>query len=246
MFADIAPSYDFLNHFLSANADRAWRRAAVRMAAPRAGDRILDVCTGTGDLLLEALRQSPGSEAPRLVGADFCPEMLRIARRKSTEARQSDGASPAELRWVVADTLRLPFADRSFDIVTVGFGIRNVGDLGAGLKEMHRVLKPGGRAVVLEFSTPRSRAFRRLFDLYFHHVLPRLGRWLSSAPRPRDEDAYRYLPRSVARFPDAEGLSAILEAAGFAGVRYRRLSFGIAAIHLGEKTPAAAREPERR
>ncbi len=236
MFADIAPTYDFLNHFLSANRDRAWRRQAVRLAGIGPGDRVLDVCCGTGDLALEAWGRLGAEPASGIVGTDFCPEMVHRAReKKRTLARRRERPPAPPLEFLVADTLRLPFADGSFDFVTVGFGIRNVSSLEAGLREMARVLRPGGRAVILEFTTPRSPWFRKLFEVYFHHVLPRLGRWLSSAPDPDLDNAYEYLPDSVALFPEPEGLSEVLRRAGFAEVSYHLLTFGIAAVHLGVK-----------
>ncbi|MBI4582618.1 MAG: class I SAM-dependent methyltransferase [Planctomycetes bacterium] len=236
MFADIAPTYDFLNHFLSANRDRAWRREAVRLAGIGPRHRVLDVCCGTGDLALEAWKRLGEEPAGVIVGADFCPEMVHRAMEKKRileRRRERPAAAPFEL--LVADTLRLPFPEGAFDFVTVGFGIRNVSSLEAGLREMRRVLRPGGRAVILEFATPRSAWFRKLFEVYFHQVLPRLGRWLSSAPDPDLDNAYKYLPDSVDLFPEPQVLCDVLRSAGFAEVAYRLLTFGIAAVHLGVK-----------
>ncbi len=230
MFADIAPRYDFLNHLLSANVDRLWRRTAVRLAELRPSDAVLDVCTGTGDLAFAAARHVSEADGGRVVGTDFCAEMVQLARRKDRDGR---------VRFVVADTLRLPFPAESFDAVMVAFGIRNVGGLEQGLTEMRRVLRPGGRAVLLEFTTPRSRVVRGIFGLYFNHLLPRIGRWLSPAPRPEVDDAYRYLPDSVSSFPRPAGLRESMERCGFEGVRYELLTFGVAAVHVGTAGGAA-------
>lgn len=226
MFADIAPTYDFLNHLLSINLDRSWRRRAVRLADLSAGDRVLDVCTGTGDLAFEAARTIRPAAGGRVIGTDFCPEMVHLATHKQ---------AGREVRFGVADTLRLPFPDSSFDVVTVGFGIRNVAGLVPGLAEMRRVLSPGGRALVLELTTPRSTLLRHAFGLYFSRVLPRIGRWLCAAKHPDQDDAYRYLPNSVGAFPRPEGLVEKMELAGFVNVRYWLLTLGVAAIHVGEK-----------
>jgi demethylmenaquinone methyltransferase/2-methoxy-6-polyprenyl-1,4-benzoquinol methylase len=173
------------------------------------------------------------------VGADFCPEMVRLGEGKRRRAESGRGAG-GRVRLGVADALRLPFAEASFDAVTVAFGIRNVCDLQAGLVEMLRVLKPGGLAVVLEFTTPARAWFRALFGLYFHRLLPRIGRLLAPSSGPGRGSAYRYLPDSVAVFPGAEGLAEEMTRAGFSAVRYRRLSLGIAALHAGRRPPAAA------
>jgi demethylmenaquinone methyltransferase/2-methoxy-6-polyprenyl-1,4-benzoquinol methylase len=225
MFADIAPTYDFLNHLLSASRDKAWRRAAGRLAAPQAGERVLDACTGTGDFAFELARQAEGRAW--VIGTDFCREMLGLAKSKRLRGR------PPGVALAAADTLSLPFADRSFDLVTIGFGIRNVRDLDAALREIHRLLRPGGRVLILEFTTPRWAWFRRLFGLYFDHILPRVGRRLAAAPDPDLDDAYRYLPMSVRAFPDAAGLAAAMAAAGFERVEHHLLTLGIVAMHLG-------------
>jgi demethylmenaquinone methyltransferase/2-methoxy-6-polyprenyl-1,4-benzoquinol methylase len=236
MFAAISPRYDFLNHFLSANIDRTWRRRLTRELELPAGANVLDVCTGTADLALE-LARTPGVEAGGLVvGSDFTPEMLAVARRKLA-------AGPGlPIRLCLADTLRLPFADASFDAVTVAFGLRNLCDLAAGLAEMRRVLRPGGSVAVLDFSTPRRAWFRAAYGVYFHRILPRLGAWISGSRR--GGEAYSYLPASVSGFPSPEALAELFAAAGFTAVRWRPLSLGIATLHLARR-PAAVLEPAR-
>ncbi len=219
MFGAIAPRYDLLNRLLSAGVDRRWRRAAVAWSGSGAGSRVLDVCCGTGDLAFEFSRTGA-----RVVGTDFVPGMVRRADAK--RARRPEGASA---RFLLADTLRLPFDDGRFDVASVGFGIRNVEDLDAGLREMARVVRRGGVVVVLEFTTPPNRAFRGMFDLYFHRVLPRVGNALAGVPT----DAYGYLPSSVRAFPDATELARRMESAGLADVEHRLLTCGIAAIHRG-------------
>jgi demethylmenaquinone methyltransferase/2-methoxy-6-polyprenyl-1,4-benzoquinol methylase len=222
MFAGIAPRYDFLNHFLSANRDRGWRRATVEAGEARPGDRVLDVCTGTGDLALEWARSGPGG-AP-VVGTDFCEPMVRLGAEKA----RRDGAA---VRLGVADTLRLPFRDGAFAVASVGFGIRNVADLPGGLREMARVVRSGGRVVVLEFTRPANPAFRFVYYVYFLLLLPLLGNLVSGSRR----NAYGYLPRSVLSFPDRGRLSRIMEEAGLRDVRVRDLGLGIVTVHTGVK-----------
>jgi demethylmenaquinone methyltransferase/2-methoxy-6-polyprenyl-1,4-benzoquinol methylase len=219
MFTAIAPRYDLLNHLLSLNVDRAWRRRAVtRVAVERApGGTYLDCCAGTLDLGAELARR--GEFRGRVVGADFVVPMLKLGRNKA----------PA-LRPVGADALRLPFGDGAFDGALVGFGIRNLADLDAGLRELRRVLRPGGRLVVLEFTLPTAQPLRALYLAYFRHVLPAVGRAVS-----KHTNAYSYLPASVAEFPGPDDLAARMRAAGLADVGYERLTFGIAAVHWGTR-----------
>jgi demethylmenaquinone methyltransferase/2-methoxy-6-polyprenyl-1,4-benzoquinol methylase len=228
MFGQIAPWYDFLNHLLSLNVDRAWRRRAVRLVppAPAAGGPILDLCTGTGDLAL-AYDRAAGGAVP-IVGADFCHEMLVRAAGKLQRA----GAAQ-RVRLVEADAQALPFPADSFQLVAVAFGLRNVTDPDRGLAEMVRVARPGGRVAVLEFSRPRGRVFGRLYGWYFRTVLPRVGQLLS---RSR-EGAYRYLPASVSLFPDGEALAAKMRAHGLTEVRYYPFTFGVATLYVGVKPP---------
>ena len=226
MFGQIAPWYDFLNHLLSLNIDTVWRRWTTRLVppGPAAAGPILDLCTGTGDLAL-AYDRAAGKAVP-IVGADFAPEMLERAAKKAGKA----GAA-GRITFVQADAQALPFADDTFQIVTVAFGLRNVTDPDRGLAEMVRVAKPGGRVAVLEFSRPRNRLFARGYTFYFRHVLPRIGQVIT---RSR-ENAYQYLPESVLRFPDYEALADKLRAAGLVDVTFRPFTFGVATLYVGVK-----------
>jgi demethylmenaquinone methyltransferase/2-methoxy-6-polyprenyl-1,4-benzoquinol methylase len=207
MFDRIAPVYDAMNHLMTAGLDRRWRRLTAN-AVVRPGDRVLDACCGTGDLALAARRA--GGE---VTGLDFSERMLERARRKAPE-----------VRWVAGDMLALPFADASFDAVTVGFGVRNVEDLEAGLRELGRVLEPGGRLGCLEITRPRG-LLRPFFKLWFDGLVPLAGRVLPGGA------AYAYLPASVRRFPGPEDLGRAMERAGFADVRWELLGGGIVALH---------------
>lgn len=224
MFGEIARRYDLLNHLLSLGIDRSWRRRTVRLVPPADEGPILDVCTGTGDLAL-AYRRAGGGRT-QVVGADFCHPMLVIAARKCRRAGAADRISLLE-----ADAQRLPFPDNLFQIVCVAFGLRNLSDTDAGLREMARVCRPGGRVAVLEFSMPSSRPLRAVYGWYFHRVLPRVGEALAR----NAQRAYNYLPASVGQFPQAEALLERLKAAGLSGVRSYRLTFGIASLYVGEK-----------
>jgi demethylmenaquinone methyltransferase/2-methoxy-6-polyprenyl-1,4-benzoquinol methylase len=228
MFGEIAPWYDFLNHLLSLNIDRRWRDKTAQLVppAPDAGP-ILDLCTGTGDLALTYDRAARG--AVPIVGADFCHEMLVRAAQKAHAA----GAG-ARVRFVEADAQALPFPADTFQIVTVAFGLRNITDTDAGLAEMVRVTKPGGRIAILEFSKPRHWLLGRLYRWYFRYALPLVGQILCR----NKESAYRYLPESVLKFPDYEELAAKLRAHGLTEVRYEPLTFGVATLYVGVK-PAA-------
>jgi demethylmenaquinone methyltransferase/2-methoxy-6-polyprenyl-1,4-benzoquinol methylase len=222
MFSAIAPRYDFLNRLLSAGRDRTWRRAAVAATTlPRKGI-LLDVCTGTADMVLEAARQFPDA---RIVGVDFSRPMVALGAAKIERERIGE-----RVRLQVAPAEALPFADDSFDAATVAFGLRNVPDRLQGLREMRRVVKSGGRAVVLEFTTPSRPLIRRAYLWYFHQVLPRIGRLVSGHP-----SAYSYLPASVSDFPSPQGLAEWMQEAGFCEVSFRLLTGGIVAIHVGRK-----------
>jgi len=217
MFDRIAPTYDLLNHLLSANRDQAWRRDAVRRLALTGKERCLDACAGTGDLAAALL----AGGAREVVASDFAPEMVARAKTKLGDR--------AEV--LVADTTRLPFRDADFDVATVGFGVRNLEDLDGGLRELHRVLRPGGRLAVLEFSRPTNPVFRGLYYLYFLLVLPLVGNLVSGGA----ENAYAYLPRSVLAFPSPDALAARMRSAGFASVEATPVCFGIAHLHVATK-----------
>lgn len=221
MFSSIAPRYDLLNHLLSLNIDRLWRRRAVdRLGWERAPDgSYLDNCAGTLDLSVELAARS--GFRGRVIGSDFTLEMLTGGEHKIGHV----AVSP-----VCADALALPYPDGAFDGATVGFGVRNLADLDAGLVEMARVLRPGGRLVILEFTTPSWQPFRGLYFLYFRRVLPLVGRVVS-----RHGSAYSYLPESVLRFPDPPELAERMRRAGFGGVGWKRMSGGIVALHWGDR-----------
>ena len=211
MFDRIAPVYDVMNHVMTAGLDRRWRKlAAQEVVWP--GDRVLDACCGTGDLAVEAERRGG-----RVVGLDFSERMLERARKKS-------GA----IEWVQGDALALPFGDGEFDAATVGFGVRNLADLEGGLRELARVLRPGGKLAVLEITRPRG-LLKPFFRLWFDVFVPLLGKVLPGGK------AYTYLPASVRRFPGPDDLTALFERAGFADVRYHLLGGGSVALHVGVK-----------
>jgi demethylmenaquinone methyltransferase/2-methoxy-6-polyprenyl-1,4-benzoquinol methylase len=211
MFDRIAPVYDAMNRVMTAGLDGRWRRATVAETV-RQGDRVLDACCGTGDLAVAAKRAGAGE----VVGLDFSPAMLERARRKD-----------AGVEWLEGDVLALPFEDESFDAVTVGFGVRNVEDLPAALRELRRVLRPGGRLGVLEITTPRG-LLAPFYRLWFDRIVPLLGRVLPGG------DAYTYLPASVRRFPTPEALADELAGDGFSAVRFRLFAGGIVALHVGD------------
>jgi demethylmenaquinone methyltransferase / 2-methoxy-6-polyprenyl-1,4-benzoquinol methylase len=222
MFSAIAPRYDLLNRLLSAGRDRVWRREAIRATELPPDGQLLDICTGTADMALEAARRYPGA---LIAGADFSGPMIVLGRRKAAGAPGGD-----RVHLAVAPAEVLPFRDQVFDAVTVAFGLRNVPDRPQALSEMRRVLRPGGRAVVLEFTTPPGRLFRAIYLWYFHRVLPLIGGLVSGHP-----SAYAYLPASVTDFPTPKDLVAAMERAGFQDVSYRLLTGGIVAIHVGVK-----------
>jgi demethylmenaquinone methyltransferase/2-methoxy-6-polyprenyl-1,4-benzoquinol methylase len=223
MFSSIATRYDVTNEVLSFGIHRLWRRTAVRLSGAKPGDSILDCATGTGDLALVFKRKVGASG--RVVGTDFCPEMLQSAPAKA----EREGL-PVEFQ--VADAMALPFADATFDVASIAFGIRNVDDPVKCLKEMARVVKPGGRVVVLEFGQPGGALFGSVYRLYSRHVLPRVGGWLSG-----DRAAYEYLDRTSSRFPAGPAFTALLERTGsFAEVAATPLTAGVAYVYVGRVT----------
>ncbi len=222
MFSSIAPTYDLLNRILSLGADRKWRSAAVASMVPPAGGRHLDFATGTADMALEILRQKGGRAV--VAGVDISMEMMRIGREKCRKTGWRERVS-----FLRAPGEDLPFRDGVFDSACVAFGIRNVADRERGLREMCRVVRPGGRVVVLEFSTPRGAVFGALYRFYFTRLLPRIGGWFSRRA------AYAYLPESVLAFPRPEIFSGMMRAAGCSSVAHVPLSFGIVTLYVGER-----------
>ena len=224
MFTRIAPRYDLLNHLLSGRMDKRWRARTARELQPilgRADAVVLDLCCGTGDLAFTLAR---GAKA-RIVGADFSHAMLVRAREKGEE---SDGARAVQL--LEADALRLPFADGSFDLVTSAFGFRNLANYEEGLREIWRVLKPGGTLAILEFAEPAPGVFGELYRFYCRRILPVIGGMISG-----DSKAYRYLPKSVARFFRPEEFVGVMRGAGYEGVRYVLMMLGTVAVHIGRR-----------
>jgi demethylmenaquinone methyltransferase/2-methoxy-6-polyprenyl-1,4-benzoquinol methylase len=226
MFDRIAGVYDLMNTAMTAGLHHRWRERAADRAELAAGDRALDVCCGTGDLAL-ALAPRVAPEGI-VIGSDFSEPMLELARRKAAER----GVDNVTFEW--ADTLELPYEDAGFDAVTVGFGVRNLADLDAGLGQMARVLRPGGRLVILEITQPRRPPLSSFYSLWFDRIVPLLGSVAG------DREAYTYLPESVKRFPPPEGLAAAMDGAGFERVRYTVLAGGIIAIHSGVRAGQAS------
>jgi len=225
MFSAIAPRYQLLNHLLSFHLDRLWRRAAARELSDPAAGLLLDLCSGTGDLALAAAGRGRATE---IVCCDFAhPMLVRAARNLA-----SKGSPGTRFHLVEADGLRLPFRSGSFDAVTVGFGLRNLADLDSGLREILRVLRPGGRLVALEFSRPTHPLVAKLYGFYLRRVLPRIGDWATGS-----EGAYRYLSRTIAEFEDAAALAGRLREAGFVRAGWKVLSAGIVTIHTAFKAP---------
>ncbi|MBA3632263.1 MAG: bifunctional demethylmenaquinone methyltransferase/2-methoxy-6-polyprenyl-1,4-benzoquinol methylase UbiE [Acidobacteria bacterium] len=222
MFSRISPKYDFLNHFLSGNIDKRWRKLVkekLESVLENENALVLDVACGTGDLALELQKNAKA----KIIGTDFCHPMLAIAKDKNTRENFS-------IPYLEADGMNLSFADETFDAVTIAFGLRNFSNWQDGLKELHRILKSDGKLVILEFSAPIVPGFRQLFQFYFTKILPKIGGVVSGS-----RGAYEYLSESVARFPDQKGLMKMMLGIGFSDVEYKNLTGGIAAIHLGTK-----------
>lgn len=222
MFAEISPRYDLLNHLLSCGQDIIWRRRAARVLKGLGTGPVLDVCCGTGDLILEFCRRV-GNRHP-MIGVDFCRPMLQLAARKAARRGVS-------ILLVEGDGLALPFPDDQFAVVAVAFGLRNMADPRMGLAEMRRVCRPGGEVAILEFTLPQGPLLGRLYKIYFRHVLPRVGQWLA----PNKHSAYEYLPASVFEFPKGAGLVREMDAVGLREVRAYPFTFGIATLYTGRK-----------
>jgi demethylmenaquinone methyltransferase/2-methoxy-6-polyprenyl-1,4-benzoquinol methylase len=230
MFTAIAPRYDLLNHVLSFNIDRVWwRRTArkFRSILSRPEGRVLDLCCGTGDMTF-ALRRQSGNAGPQILGADFSHAMLQHARVKSA-GRSSQNSRYAAPGWVEADALNLPFLDGHFNLVTSAFGFRNLADYDAGLREIVRVLRPGGECGILDFGEPKG-LIGRLYRIYFRTILPRVGTLVSGVRGP-----YAYLPASVERFPEPQEMLARMRRAGFADASWTPYTFGIAGLYRGRR-----------
>ncbi len=221
MFNAIAHRYDLLNHLLSANLDKLWRKTAIKQIVPAANIKILDIATGTGDLAFEAVRINPS----KIIGVDIAENMLEIARKKAEQRNLSSLIS-----FQLAASENLPFDSEQFDYITVAFGVRNFEDLEKGLGEMLRVLKPGGKAIILEFSKPDNSFILTLYYFYFKRILPLVGKLVS-----KSSFAYTYLPNSVEEFPYGRSFLSIMENVGFTKTDYIKQTFGIASIYYGYK-----------
>ena len=222
VFSRVASRYDLMNDLMSGGVHRLWKDAMMDWLAPRPGQRLLDVAGGTGDIAFRFLRRAPSAHA---VVLDLTAAMLDEGRRRAEAEHLTH-----HLDWVVGDAMALPFPGASFDVYTISFGIRNVTRVGGALDEAFRVLRPGGRLMVLEFSQVPNDALRRLYDAYSFGVIPRLGQVVA-----QDRDSYQYLVESIRRFPDQESFAGLIRAAGYEQVKYRNLSMGIAALHSGWK-----------
>ena len=235
MFTLIAPRYDLLNHLLSFDLDRLWRKRAARRLRPTLQHHnalVLDLCCGTGDLALALARVGPA----RIIGADFSHSMLVCARAKGAKSQRvpihSGLTAPPSMPLFEADALRLPFASSSFDLVTTAFGFRNLANYEAGLREIQRVLRPGGAVAILEFTEPPDTLFGKLYRWYFCEVLSRIGGLISGHPA-----AYSYLPKSVARFFRPPELASLMTTLGYHSVDYRTWTFGTVALHTAIRNP---------
>ena len=222
VFTRVASRYDIMNDLMSGGVHRLWKDAMMDWLAPRPGQRLLDVAGGTGDVAFRFLKRAPSSSA---VVCDMTESMLVEGRKRAEAEHQAD-----RLDWVVGDAMALPFADHSFDVYTISFGIRNVTRIPDALKEAYRVLKPGGRLMVLEFSQIPNALMQKVYDLYSFNVIPVMGQIVAN-----DRDSYQYLVESIRKFPDQETFAAMIRQAGFEQVKYRNLTMGVAALHSGWK-----------
>jgi demethylmenaquinone methyltransferase/2-methoxy-6-polyprenyl-1,4-benzoquinol methylase len=221
MFNSIAHKYDFLNRLLSMGIDKGWRRKAISYLKPIQPKLILDVATGTGDLALEAMKLNPD----KVIGLDIAEQMLVFGREKIAAKGLTN-----KIDMMKGDSENLPFADNNFDAITVAFGVRNFQDLAKGLKEMNRVLKPGGRLVVLEFSKPAGFPYKQVYNFYFTYILPLMGNMVSNS-----KNAYTYLPESVKHFPEGNEFSSFLKAAGYKDIIVKPLTFGTCSLYIADK-----------
>ena len=221
MFNRISKRYDFLNHFLSLGIDISWRKKAIKLLEPQSPKHILDIATGTGDFAIQAMSLNP----EKIVGIDISQGMLEIGRQKISKKGLQE-----KINLQFGDSENLEFNDNNFDAVIVSFGVRNFEDLNRGLKEMYRVLKPNGNAVILEFSKPQEFPFKQIYGWYFENVLPRIGRMVS-----KDKSAYRYLPESVEQFPSGQGFIDKLKAVGFKNCICKKVTFGVSSIYMAKK-----------
>lgn len=228
MFEDVAPRYDLLNEVLSLSQHKSWRQLTVQLAKVKAGDHCLDVCTGTGDFAID-LAKTVGVSG-QVLASDFCEPMIRHGLSKVAKAEG------APIKMMVANVEALPYPDNSFDIVTVGFGIRNVAHIEIACQEMRRVVRPGGRVAILEFSRPLDVWYKPLIDFYLFHILPKIGGLFSR------EDAYNYLPQSMKQFVSRTELANIMETSGLEEILIRDLNFGTVCIHIGMKSQFANSE----
>ena len=224
MFSSIAKFYDFLNRFLSFRFDQRWRKFAVKVSNIAPDAKVLDVCSGTGDLAIAYSKMLNGRG--KVIGSDFCHEMLKYGNSKIEKLNLK-----RKIHFTEADTLKLPFHDNHFHIASVAFGIRNVSNLDKGIMEMYRVVKKDGRIVILEFSQPTNLLFRKVYFFYFRKILPTIGNMISSS----EDNAYTYLPNSVLKFPDRNKLKEKLEKCGLKDVKVHSLTLGIVTVHVGIK-----------
>jgi demethylmenaquinone methyltransferase/2-methoxy-6-polyprenyl-1,4-benzoquinol methylase len=232
MFASIARRYDLLNHLLSLNIDRSWRRFTTRVVPPQPGEPVLDCCTGTADLALAYDVAARGCSV--VIGTDFCREMLVLGRQKAARRGVLD-----RVILIEGDAQRLPVPDDTFAVVSVAFGLRNVRDTLRGVDEMIRAARPGGKVAILEFSRPRGKLLGKLYLAFFRHVLPRVG----EAIAPNPDQAYHYLPRTVLEFPDGQEMLELLASRGLLDVQMHPLTLGIATLYVGTKPDSQVQNP---